>query len=326
MERSTGTARSSRAPAIVVTLIIVGLFGGLTYGTLRLGTDAVTRQVHEQVQANAAVGVTFVEDTVGAIAGMARAFSEDDDFIAAVGDGSVADVDVDRIGAIFGPANRRNPGISAMAVITLDGRLAAISPFSAALVGVDFSYRDWYRGVSAADDVYVSEAYVSAAAGHPRVIGIAAPIRSPSGVTIAYLLITYQVDAIEAFIDRFASRDILFTVTDQRGVVVGAPGPASEQLVSLRGDQGVDAALAGRSQQGDSVVAGEHWVTAHAPVPGFGWTVRADVAAFDRIRRCEQFAPNRPRARRCLGARALRLARRPHPQRTPPPAGRAPVT
>ena len=260
-------------------MTVLGLFGVLTYGTLRLATDAATKQVHERVQANAAVGVTYVEDAIGAVIDLAHAFSTDHELLDAVGDGSAAEMKIDRIEAIFGPANRRNPGISAMAVITVDGHLAAVSPHSPTLLGVDFSYRDWFKGVQSTNAVYVSEAYVSAIAGHPRVVGVAAPILSSNATTIAYLLITYQVDVIDAFIARFASRDVLFTVTDQRGVVVGAPGSAPAELVSLRGDPGVDAALAGRSLQGDRFVGHEHLVTAYAPVPGIGWTVRADVAA-----------------------------------------------
>ncbi len=278
---SDGTSRlgrSNRAATIAIALILA-LFTGLTFGILRLATDAVTRQVHDRVQTNAAVGVTYVEEAIGGIVDLARAFSVDPELLDAVGDGTPTDVDAARVETIFGPAARRSPGISLMAVITLRGDSAAISPRSPELLGVDFSYRDWFRGVQATDAVYVSEAYVSRFAGNPRVVGIAAPIRSSAGTTIAYVLITYEVGEIDAFIDRFANRGVSFTVTDQRGVVVGAPGPTTGELVSLRGDPGVDAALAGNELQEDRVVGDEQVVTAHAPIPDLGWTVSADVSA-----------------------------------------------
>ncbi len=272
-------ARSGRRVTAAAALTVLGLFGVLTYGTLRLATDAATQQIHQRVQANAAVGVTYVEGQIDTIADLAGDFSVDQELLDAVGDGTVTEIDTERVEAIFGPVSRRSEGISAMAVFTVDGHLAAVSPHAPTLMGVDFSYRDWFKGVTSTGDDYVSEAYVSAFAGRPRVVGVAAPMRSVDGTTIAYVLITYEVGAIEAFIDRFASRDILFTVTDQRGVVVGAPGQVPGELVSLRGDPGVDAALAGRSLEVDHSVGGEQMLTAYSPVPGIGWTVRADVTA-----------------------------------------------
>ncbi len=277
--RATRSDRSSRRMAAVVVVTVLGLFGGLTYGSLELATDLATRQVHERVRANAAVGVTYVEDAIGAVVELVRSFSFDQELLDAVGDGSVAQIDPDRVEAIFGPVNRRNPGISAMALITVDGHLAAVSPHSPALAGVDLSDRDWFRGVRSTQDVYVSEAYVSVIAGHPRVVGIAAPIRSAKGTTVAYFLITYEVLAIDTIADRFAARDISFTVTDQRGVVVGGSGAVPGELVSLRGDPGIDAALAGHSLEADRFDGDAHLLSASSPVPGIGWTVRADVAA-----------------------------------------------
>ena len=264
---------------VVVALVIFGLFAALTYGGVSLGTDTVSDQVRSRVQGNAALAVTFVEDTLGSIETLAQDLASAPELVAAVGRGEPEDVDTSQISSIVGPPNRWSRGISAIGVVSLDGRLVTVSPAAPELEGTDFSYRDWYQGVVAADDLYVSEVYVSSIAGNPRVIAVATPIRRPTGESVGYLLITYEVDAIETFVDQFADRGILFTITDQRGVVVAAPGATSDQLVSELDDPFVTAALAGASGHRDRTADGEEWVSAYAPVTGPGWTVRADVPA-----------------------------------------------
>jgi hypothetical protein len=46
-------------------------------------------------------------------------------------------------------------------------RLTQVEPATPAVVGVDFSFRDWCKGVKAAGRPYVSEAYQTALLGHP---------------------------------------------------------------------------------------------------------------------------------------------------------------
>ena len=266
---------------LIVALVIFGLFAALTFGGLRLGSDAVTRQVRSRVVSNAAIGVTFIEDTIGSVQTVARSLASDPEMVAAVGNGDLDHIDADRALAVLGPASRWAPGIAAMAVITRDGRLGAAPPTSAALDGFDFTVRDWFRGVTATDAQYVSEVYVSQLTPGQRVVAVATPIRSVDGRTVAYLLVTYEVDAIESFVDRYASRGVLFTVTDQRGIVVAWPGPLPTQLVSQLDDPYVVEALSGESGNRDQTAGGEDWVSAYAPVAGLGWTVRADVAASD---------------------------------------------
>jgi len=91
--------------------------------------------------------------------------------------------------------------------------------------------------------------------------------------------VTYEVDAIDVFVNQFADRGIRFTITDQRGIVVAAPGVAPAELVSQLDDPFVAAALAGQSGHRDRSAGGEDWVSAYAPVSGIGWTVHADVPA-----------------------------------------------
>lgn len=158
-----------------------------------------------------------------------------------------------------------------------------IVPETPSIVGVDFSYRDWYRGVTATGVTYVSEAYETRATGQPLVVTVAAIVRDPSpeaapGRPVGIVAAAYPLDAVRRFVNRFAStQGVAVTVTDQRGTVLAAPGTAPAALVRATGDRRVSAALQGRS--GVASVDGSHGreLSAFVPVEGFGWTVTAAV-------------------------------------------------
>ena len=75
---------------------------------------------------------------------------------------------------------RARKGIAVTFATAPGGRLLDIVPRTPAIVGRDFSFRDWYKGVTASGRPYVSEAYETAASGHARVVGAAVQIRDPA--------------------------------------------------------------------------------------------------------------------------------------------------
>ncbi|MGB8649262.1 MAG: EAL domain-containing protein [Mycobacteriales bacterium] len=157
----------------------------------------------------------------------------------------------------------------------LSGRSAVIYPAQPSLIGKDFSFRDWYRGVSATGRPYVSAAYRSAASGHPLVVGVAAPVVDGTR-RLGYLTVLWQLDTVRAVAEGSLRDDgIALTVTDQHGVPLtdelavddrGQPTPTTVPLTTRQ-------ALAGRRVSTDR---GGHLLTA-APVPGLGWTVTATM-------------------------------------------------
>jgi len=65
-------------------------------------------------------------------------------------------------------------------VSDLQGRIVAIYPPQPEIIGDDFSFRDWFKGALRTNEPYVSEAYRTAATGHPMVVGVSTPCsRSP---------------------------------------------------------------------------------------------------------------------------------------------------
>ena len=69
--------------------------------------------------------------------------------------------------------------IASAAAFGADGRLIARLPADPAVVGQDFSTRDYFRGAIASDGApFVSEAFASSAQDHPVLVAVAAPVRS----------------------------------------------------------------------------------------------------------------------------------------------------
>jgi diguanylate cyclase (GGDEF)-like protein/PAS domain S-box-containing protein len=153
------------------------------------------------------------------------------------------------------------------------GRIVACYPLQPDLIGQDFSFRDWFKGVSRTGRPYVSEAYRTAATGHPLVVGVAAPVFDGSR-RVGVVTVLWQLDSVRQVSQGARADDgVTITVTDQQGQpLTGTPsvddrGQALPVLVSAATKQ----ALAGRSVN----IIGGGMLEAAGPVPGLGWTVAA---------------------------------------------------
>ena len=169
------------------------------------------------------------------------------------------------------------PGIAVTAVLLPDGRMAGLDPADPALVGTDFSTRDYFRGAMRTGRTYVSEAFVTTAGDKAPVVAAAAPVRR-DGRTIGVIVAAYDLARIQAFAERYGrAQGVGLTITDQRGTAVASLRDGVEPMESLSGDQLVSTALRGGSGL-DELARGERrTLAAAAPVPDFGWTVTAEV-------------------------------------------------
>ncbi|MBI4390389.1 MAG: cache domain-containing protein [candidate division NC10 bacterium] len=68
------------------------------------------------------------------------------------------------------------------------GRLWYDYPHAPEVIGQDFSFRDWYRGVSGTQTTYVFEVYQRAAPPQPYLVAIATPIRNARQQPLGYLV------------------------------------------------------------------------------------------------------------------------------------------
>jgi PAS domain S-box-containing protein len=274
--------RTGRLIAALV-LVSMGPLALLTWFSVSLSTKAVRGQAEARVRNTATASAVYVSQQMDSLAELVASYAQRPALISAI------QQDPRRrhpkaIANQLAELQRARPGIAIAFVTEPDGRLVEIVPATPAIVGRDFSFRDWYQGVTATGRPYVSEAYETAATGRARVVAAAVQIRAPGaggrpGRVLGVLVAAYGLDTVQRFVDDFAAaQGVRLTVTDQRGVVVAAPGAARRGLRSRRDDPLVAAALRGRAETSEQPTPAGRVLSASQPVPGIGWTVTAEVA------------------------------------------------
>ena len=278
--------RLGRSPAALVALFLVvggGALAALAFFSITRSDAAVRKRVKESLASSTRIGGLYINAELEGLADVTFAFATRPLFIRALGGGDPGRYDRSGVRRTLNELARVRPGIGTAFVADPRGRLIDIVPPTPAIVGDDFSFRDWYRGVMRTGRPYVSEAYVSQAAGRPHVVAVAAPVRAEmplgrEGKLLAILVAAYRVDTIARFARDFArTQGVSLIVTDQRGVVVADSRRRSRELASLRHDPRVAAALRGRSGISDLAVGGVPSVSAYTPIPRLGWTFVAHV-------------------------------------------------
>lgn len=169
----------------------------------------------------------------------------------------------------------RSKGAPAVILSDLRGRNVAVFPPRPELLGMDFSFRDWFKGAQRTGKPYVSSGYRSIAVGNPLAVGISTPVLS-AGRRVGYLTLVGKLDQVRSVADGARQDDgVVITVTDQIGHRLTSALPVDDRGQPLRSsvDRGAREALAGR---GVSFLT-DHELASAAPVPGVGWTVTASL-------------------------------------------------
>ncbi len=148
------------------------------------------------------------------------------------------------------------------------------------VIGVDFSHRDWYRGVTERKEAYVSEIYERAAAPKCDVVALAVPIRGSAGEVRGYLVTQYTVDSLASRLERIMASDPrTLTVFDQHGRPAMPASDLAVDLGELRRD-GVLKSLLERPDEpslADDPLTRKASLLCAARVQRIGWTVLASL-------------------------------------------------
>jgi PAS domain S-box-containing protein len=270
---------AARLVAIFVAAALVPL-AVLALVSVGLARSAVTQQAESRLRDTAVVSASLVAAEMSGLSDIVNAYSSRPSLVSALSDGSTTAGEHATVDALLVALHESNSGNVIAFVSDPSGRLLDAYPPTPSIIGQNFSYRDWYRGVTASGRPYVSEAYQSAISGHPFVVGVAAPIRASNGRIIGILVAGYDINAIQRFVENFADNlGIALTTTDQQGTLVSAPGTMAAGLVSERTSPEVAAALRGKSGVTELASPSGEEVEGYAPVPGLGWTVRTEMPA-----------------------------------------------
>ena len=267
---------------ILFICLTLGLLALLSYLSLRVSSDVVRERERTHLQAEADLSARYFEREMAGLGEILDSYAHRPSLVDSLS-GRRRSTDAAVIRLHLSQLQRVRPGIGTAFVARTGGRLIDVVPATPAIVGKDFSFRDWYHGVTATRRAYVSEAYETQATGHPKVVALATPVRGVrrSGAvqdTRGILVAAYRVSQIQAYADGIAKDSgSILTVTDQRGVAIAAPGTHRSGLASRRRDPRVAAALRGRRGVTEVTRGGHRMLSAHAPVRDLGWTVIAET-------------------------------------------------
>lgn len=234
-----------------------------------------------KLSAAAQVTAAFVATEMDGVGELEELALKDSDFVAALGSGPTHD-QLTKIRVTLDELVALKSDYAFASVATGDGTILAISPPDPTIVGQNFAYRDWYVGVMRTGKTYVSNAYVSAVAGSPHIVGVGTPIyaAAPSGqhgAMLGILLIGYKIAAVQAFVTHLSTlQHIGLQLADQQGTLMTTVAAVGNSIDTTEGPA-LLAAEGGRSIT--TLSAGT--LSAGAIVPGIGWSLSLSTSIAD---------------------------------------------
>ncbi|HUQ62424.1 MAG TPA: ATP-binding protein, partial [Acidimicrobiales bacterium] len=265
------------------TLLCLVPLAFLTYFTVHLANRAVVHEVNARMRTTSVVTAVLVQQQMQAVADLTASYANRASLIEALGDGDRAAFQSDEIDRQLGGLYAAQAGTGGAFFTDMDCRLTNVYPPTPAIVGVDFSFRDWCRGARETGRPYVSDAYRSAIAGLPVVVAAAVVVRAHSddgsGRPLGIVAVVYTLDAIRAFVAQVArAQGAHLTITDKRGAVLAGRNEVTDATgLTFEVDDRVTQALVGRSGTTRTTTENGDTLSAFAPVGTIGWTVTAEV-------------------------------------------------
>lgn len=165
------TSKPVRLRAILSVLLVIPLFifAVISYlYTNRVLTDAIIAERHDITQLSADI----IKERLDKVVGLASSLASRPSVVDAVSQGRWDDASnaLRTIPAEF-------PFVQALTLYDTKSILKTGIPSGTSPVGRDFSFRDWYKGVSHSWSPYVSEVYHSITKPELNIIGVVVPIR-----------------------------------------------------------------------------------------------------------------------------------------------------
>ena len=278
MIRSTGLP--VRRLSVLFVLLSLGPLALLTYFSLTLASDAVRRQVETRMKTTAAMSAAVVGEDLNGLSQVVEAYARRPSLVAAMTDDVKGPSERAFVQVALRELRRARPGVHTAALVDVKGTLLAVESVTLAILGQNFKFRDWYKGVRRTGRPYISEAFRSAAAGQPLVVSAAAPVRAANGRLLGIVVTGYTLEHVTEVSSEFAvAQNVRLRITDQRGEIVAETGGISGQLTNGRSDPRVAAALQGKSGISELETAHGRQLSAYTPIPQLGWTVTSSVPA-----------------------------------------------
>ncbi|MBI1977969.1 MAG: PAS domain S-box protein [Candidatus Omnitrophica bacterium] len=170
----------------------------------------------------------------------------------------------------------KSPEVDRAFISDLNGVEWVDFPHDPLVIGRNFSYLDWHRGVSKVGQTYVSEVYLRDAEPRRYIIAIASPIRNHQGVKIGYLVAQHAIENLSAWLSRmrgtFAGSLVLI---DHNGNLAVRHGLLGDPPLNVIDNHLVQKVLAGREETvvDKEPIGSEESVISYVPVQPVGWGI-----------------------------------------------------
>jgi PAS domain S-box-containing protein len=174
------------------------------------------------------------------------------------------------------------PDFAFFGVYDLNGSMQAMFPQDPGLLGKNFNFMDWFKGVRKEWKPYTSEAYQVDASSSSQVVSIAVPLRNFQGNPVAILMAAVATDTIMQDIHRLSSpnnKASMISLVDQNGHVFGSPNSRIhfiDQHQQISQDF-VDQVASRRSGAKALRVKGEELIMSYSPMPRLNWGVLIEI-------------------------------------------------
>lgn len=190
-------------------------------------------------------------------------------------------------GAILRGVPRDFPFVDRLILTDPGGTLKADVPEAPEVHGVNFAFREWYKGVHREWRPYVSPAYRRTAAPQRNVFGVAVPVRDPIGAVAAILVLQVRAESLFEWVKGidFGPGGFVYVVDSKGQIVFDSRRPGREDISDvsavpfiqrlMRGARGVEV--------GFDPIEREESIIAYATVAEYGWGVVAQQPARESL-------------------------------------------
>lgn len=155
-----------------------------------------------------------------------------------------------------------------------EGILKADTPPLPNVRGTDFSFRDWYQGVTQSWQPYVSSAYVRQAEPQYQVVAVAIPITSENGERLGILVLQVKLETFLEWANNIGIKNATVSLSDHSGQLIGKTD-GQIMYENLRGNPLVDELLTGQSglKLTTDPASKKPSLIATEIIPDYGWGV-----------------------------------------------------
>lgn len=260
---------------LLLAVLPVSLFS--YYADQLLRRQAEQEAQNENMQ-QAQLAAVFLLDHFHQRAAILQTYATDPDFLRAWSARDFKAVDQQ-----MARAHALQPDATLVSAYDPDGTMRSIAPADPRILGQNFGFRDWYRGVARDWQPYVSEVYRTRAQPQQLSVAVSVPVRDAGGKVTGIIAAAYSLQRITDWlrqVEQRGRRSIL--VVDQHGRLVAGPDvDVFAPPVDLTASEPVRRASHGETGAGVFPLGGKPRLVSYLPVPELGWSVLVEQPEAD---------------------------------------------